>query len=1026
MQDYTLLHGALLKLRELFTKKILDASVVNHSKDFLKTVVDKDPKDWSYNEAFRVYGIIQPFASKLKLINYDFSGVPKVSLKQREESKSASNAENLITYNGEKFVVFFRTNIPQLAKVIREIPGAKYFNERRCWFVPLSSVNELKQFGLGYNFEIADSALRMMNNVNDNLESSYSSEYIELNLPVRKKFYGYQTVGIEYMSNNMGVINGDQMRLGKALRKGTPILKYDLGWHPIETIKVGDFITSKNGEKTKVLGFYPQGKKQVYEITFSDGTKIECCDKHLWNVQTTNMRFSGKNNWYTKTTQEIIEDGIKYNSGNNRYYIPMFEPSKTTGIDEEILNIHPYILGVLLGDGGLTTGRINITSADEDLIELVKRYLPKDYKVKHNGGIEYTITKKVNNGKTSRLKTFLKDCGVMGKYSYEKAIPPIYIFASYEARQYLLQGLLDTDGYCSKKGTVQFNTSSSMLAFGVKLLVQSLGGVVRMSTKKTKCRPTFILTINLPKGFLPFALKRKSDKYLKRKRKFEPSRAIVAIKKTVIDDAYCLAVDAPDKLFVTKDYVITHNTMQGIGAVLKNETFPCICIVPKSLRLNWKREWEEWTNKKVLILDKKNAKQLPQLIENGMCDVVITNYNGIETHFVDEIITIKVTTGDRAGTDYEKVKTNGLEKLFQSVILDEAHHCRNTKTRRYKCVKKVFEGKANRYCLTGTPIVKGPEDLAALLTLIGRIDEFGGAYKFMEAHKGMDKKFLDQKAAIRASQQLRELNIKLRSLCFIRRERWQVPNTTPDKYRKVIQVEIENMEEYNHALFSLQSYLAETGATSQQIEGALKAEMLVKIGVLKKLTTKGKIGAIVEHVEEVMLADEKIVIACWFNETVETLKKALHKYNPLSISGKVQTQTGWRDMDDYEIEENKRLFNTSPKHPVIIVTYGKGSEGHNLGAANHVGIAELGWTWKDQGQVEDRAVVVGKSDDIMVTYFLGENTLDEDIYKVIEARRLVERESTGGQEKIESTFSQISKKLLAQMREKRENSTSIN
>jgi SNF2 family DNA or RNA helicase len=175
------------------------------------------------------------------------------------------------------------------------------------------------------------------------------------------------------------------------------------------------------------------------------------------------------------------------------------------------------------------------------------------------------------------------------------------------------------------------------------------------------------------------------------------------------------------------------------------------------------------------------VKQLKSLIESEMIDVVIVNPDGVETFFVKEVKQVNITTGPNAGKSYDVVYTNELEQLFRSVILDEGHHCRNKRTLRYKCVKKMFQDKEVRLILSGTPIVKGPENLAALLELIGRIDDFGGYYKFMQTFSNMDKKFLDQSQLNKKEHlQLKELNIKLRSLCFIRRERWQVPNTTPD------------------------------------------------------------------------------------------------------------------------------------------------------------------------------------------------------------------------------------------------------
>lgn len=663
-QKYTELYNALLAFRTVFEKRLLDAKVVEHSKHFFREVSTKPLEEWSYNDAFRVYGLIKPYAAKLKLVGFDFSSVPAVLLAAQKQPEQRQHSARVVGFDGAMFVVSFPYSEP-IFQAIKSVPGRTFEAEKKTWRVPLSSTTQLKHIALGFNFEIGERALQMMNNVHDNLESSYSAEFVELGLPVKKTFYPFQTVGIDYGRKNRRVIIGDQMGLGK--------------------------------------------------------------------------------------------------------------------------------------------------------------------------------------------------------------------------------------------------------------------------------------------------------------------------------------------------------TIQGIGIPLATDSFPTIVICPKSLRLNWQDEWKAWTDKRTMVLTHKNFRQMRPLIEAGKIDVVITNYDGIETFFVEEIKEVLVTQGERAGTSYDLVKTNGLENLFRSVILDEAHNCRNKKTLRYKCIKKVFDGKDVRVCLTGTPIVKSPADLAALLELIGRIDEFGGYYSFMKAHKDMDKKFLNVKDSGKLSNQLRELNIKLRSICFIRREKYQVIKDMPEKFRRVIRVPLDNRKEYDHAFISLQSYLSSQSASSEQIASAMRAELLVQYNLLKRLSAKGKFSAVKEFAEDVLISGEKLIIFCWFNETVEWLLKALP--GSVAICGKI----AGRDVKDEEIHQAKARFQTDPSCRVIILTYGKGGEGHTLTAASKVAFIEMGWTYKDQAQAEDRAHRIGQLNDVECYYFLGEDTLDEHVYKIIDNRRRIEKETTGGTEEIETTFGALTKQVLSSL-----------
>lgn len=457
-----------------------------------------------------------------------------------------------------------------------------------------------------------------------------------------------------------------------------------------------------------------------------------------------------------------------------------------------------------------------------------------------------------------------------------------------------------------------------------------------------------------------------------------------------------------NKRVVIADQMRLGKTMQGIAGVLVTDTFPCIVICPKSLRLNWQDEWHDWTDKKAVVLSHRNIKKLPQMIQNGLADVVITNYDGVQSFMIESLKEVNVTSGPNAGIKYHNAKGNEICNLFNSVILDEAHHCRNKQTIRYKCVREVFKGKEVRMALTGSPIVKSPKDLAALFELIGRIEEFGGYDTFVKRYKKIDAKSLDTDKS-KQIQELQELNTKMRSLCFIRRERHQVNEQISEKFRKVIRVELENQSEYDHAFISIQSYLVEKNYTNEQIMKSLKAEMLVQYGMLKQIAARGKSAAVKEFVGELIDSGEKVIIACWYNETVQFFKDAFREYGAVTICGTVDG----RDMKMEEIHENKKKFQTDPNCKIIIITYGKGGEGHTLSAASSVVMVELGWTWKDQSQMEDRAIAVNKTTDVNVYVFLGKDTLDEDTYKIIDRRRLIEKEGVGGSEVMQESDESI-------------------
>ncbi|MGM0582788.1 MAG: DEAD/DEAH box helicase [Bacteroidota bacterium] len=455
-----------------------------------------------------------------------------------------------------------------------------------------------------------------------------------------------------------------------------------------------------------------------------------------------------------------------------------------------------------------------------------------------------------------------------------------------------------------------------------------------------------------------------------------------------------------NKSVIIADEMGLGKTPEAIGTILGTDSFPCIVICPKSLRLNWQNEWHKFSDKKAIILTKENVKQFGRYFEHGLAHVAITNYEGARTIFTREINETRIKTGPNAGKIMQRVKMHGYEKIFKSVILDEAHEVRNNKTIRFKTIKPLMNGPEIRLALTGSPIVKSTSDLASILELIGRIEDFGGRYKFIRKYNKFKKNDYYKKEM---PTNLKELNIKLRSLCFIRREKHQVAKDLPDKIRQIIKVDIDNRRDYDKAVNTFRSWMQENNYTPDRINSAMRAEILVKIGLLKQISAKGKLGAFSEFLDEVYNSGEKVVVFCWYKNTANFIKDNFK--DVLLITG---------DVSDDEVERNKKLFqDEKSKYRIIVVTYRRGGVGHTLTAASKVAFIELGWTYKDQSQAEDRLHRIGAKNTVNAYYFIGENTIDEDIYEIIEQRRQMEKDATGGTTEIETKIGKrIANKIL--------------
>ena len=324
-------------------------------------------------------------------------------------------------------------------------------------------------------------------------------------------------------------------------------------------ISVGDEVIAQDGTPTKVTAVYPQGKLPIYKITFKDGRTARCCADHLWKVYRADWSGTG---WRVIDTKEMVRiHSLK--SGYKRLYIPHIIPEDG---EEKEFPVDPYLLGVLLGDGGLTT-RVTFSSADAEIVQAVQDLVPAECVVNYLSQYDYSITQPTSSNNV--LLNSLRELGVHGKTSYNKFIPEMYFEGNREQRLHLLQGLLDTDGDVGKNGAICFCSVSKALADGVCKLVWSLGGQARISERQTYYTYkgvkkagalSYRVGIRLRNPREAFRLPRKIAQTPKNYQYADSNLRIDEIEFDGVAESQCIAVDHPDKLFVIQDYIVTHNT----------------------------------------------------------------------------------------------------------------------------------------------------------------------------------------------------------------------------------------------------------------------------------------------------------------------------------------------------------------------------------------------------------------------------------------------------------------------------------
>jgi replicative DNA helicase len=273
--------------------------------------------------------------------------------------------------------------------------------------------------------------------------------------------------------------------MGKAQPLDAKIKTPD-GWKSMSDLRFGDKLASIDGMSSFVTGVYPQGQKQIYQVTFSDGRQAECCDEHLWRVM--------YRDWAEPrvlSTVRLIEmlDCVRY---RNRLWI---EPVSGDFGHSEELPIHPWVLGALLGDGTLALSHSSVmfSTKSPELVEHMNMLAGYEMELVHADAYDWRLVSKERhavNGqrvavKTNYFRSALSDLGVLGSRSFDKHIPALYLEANKSARLALFQGLMDTDGWIEKWGSIRFCTVSKQLAEDVTALARSLGGFCSIATKKS-------------------------------------------------------------------------------------------------------------------------------------------------------------------------------------------------------------------------------------------------------------------------------------------------------------------------------------------------------------------------------------------------------------------------------------------------------------------------------------------------------------------------------------------------------------
>ncbi len=434
-------------------------------------------------------------------------------------------------------------------------------------------------------------------------------------------------------------------------------------------------------------------------------------------------------------------------------------------------------------------------------------------------------------------------------------------------------------------------------------------------------------------------------------------------------------------------------TLQSIGIVDTANVYPCLVICPSSLKINWQREFEKFTDKSALVLDNSVRTTWSYLLGMGMHQVAIVNYESLKKYFVWDIKTGKQFR-------LKDVVFCPQIKMFKSIIIDESHRVKDPSAQQTIFTKGLSVGKEWIILLSGTPVVNRPDDLIAQLSIMNRLQQFGGRAKFV-ADYCTDPKDKQAEPAVPLS----ELSRQLYDTCMIRREKAKVLPQLPDKTRVDLYVEISNVAEYQLAAYDLAAYLQEyTECTDWEIRRKMRMEALVRFMTLRSLATMGKIAQAIDFINTFLESRKKLIVFCSLHDIVDELKKVFPK--AVTVTGRDNAVNKQAAVD---------AFQNNPDVQLIICSIKAAGVGLTLTASSDVAFIELAWTYADCCQCEDRAHRIGQKDNVTCYYLLGRGTIDQTIYSLIHKKKSIANEIMNSDDEIptdEMYFDELVKSFL--------------
>lgn len=327
-------------------------------------------------------------------------------------------------------------------------------------------------------------------------------------------------------------------------------------WIKIKNLKVGDKVIARDGSEATITGFYPQGDSISYNIEFVDGRKTKAGGEHLWTVWD-----NEKQGWVTADTL-AVKESLDRNKRGVAIPLPVGNPNEPA----ERMAVHPYVLGVFHACG-LDDETLGFKTDSVEVLKRVKQWLPAGWEISSEEDV-HTVSMKPDYDPVVHvnLRQVLTVLGIHEVSGDRRIVPTEIMTSTHANRLTFIRGIMDVSGVIEKTGTIHYTSRSSREATTVQRLFWSIGAVCAVHRRTYKDQDGIRQTVR--KNTIGY--KSPSELFLRKDAQMlapgsAGNHSRLAFKSITqeaeLRDSYCIEIDHPENLYITDDWIVTHNTV---------------------------------------------------------------------------------------------------------------------------------------------------------------------------------------------------------------------------------------------------------------------------------------------------------------------------------------------------------------------------------------------------------------------------------------------------------------------------------